>query len=265
MGDKLFEILTYFIIYSILGWMMESIVRSISEKKIINTGFLKGPLCPIYGFGAIIMFLFLDRFENNIILLFFIAIIILSIWEYLVGVLLEKMFHTKYWDYSDQKFNIQGRVCLVNSICWGVLGVVFVKYIHPFDQEIIQQVDIHLLHYVIGIITLVALVDMITSVIKVKNIKDTLEKVEKLNIEIKEKLKEIKELTKEVEKSSDKIINAEEVKKIIRKLKRKRDRTALRLYKNVYRLKKAFPAINTNEITQVLNKKIDKIKNRKNT
>lgn len=95
---KLFEILTYIFIYSFLGWAMESVVRSVAEKKIINTGFLKGPLCPIYGIGAMIMFLCLDQFENNIVLLFFIAIIVLTIWEYLVGVALEKMFHTKYWD-----------------------------------------------------------------------------------------------------------------------------------------------------------------------
>ena len=70
---------------------MESIVRSVSEKKIINTGFLKGPVCPIYGIGAIIMLLFLERYQNKPILLFFIAIIVLTTWEYLVGVLLEKI------------------------------------------------------------------------------------------------------------------------------------------------------------------------------
>ena len=102
MGAKIFEILTYFIIYSFLGWIMESIVRSVSEKKIIITGFLKGPVCPIYGIGAIIMLLFLERYQNKAILLFFIAIIVLTTWEYLVGVLLEKIFLTKYWDYSEQ-------------------------------------------------------------------------------------------------------------------------------------------------------------------
>ena len=71
MGAKIFEILTYFIIYSFLGWIMESIVRSVSEKKIINTGFLKGPVCPIYGIGAIIMLLFLERYQNKPILLFY--------------------------------------------------------------------------------------------------------------------------------------------------------------------------------------------------
>ena len=163
MGAKIFEILTYFIIYSFLGWIMESIVRSVSEKKIINTGFLKGPVCPIYGIGAIIMLLFLERYQNKPILLFFIAIIVLTTWEYLVGVLLEKIFHTKYWDYSEQKFNFQGRICLVNSICWGILGVIFVKYIHPFVKDLVFKVDIRLLHYIISIIAIVLFCLLYTS------------------------------------------------------------------------------------------------------
>lgn len=142
MGAKLYEILIYFIIYSFLGWVMESTVRTIAERKLINTGFLRGPFCPIYGIGAIIMFLFLDSLENKPVILFFVAIIVLTIWEYVVGVLLEKMFQTKYWDYSNKKFNFQGRICLSNSICWGILGVVFVKYIHPFIQSLIAKVDI---------------------------------------------------------------------------------------------------------------------------
>lgn len=244
---------------------MESIVRTIAEKKIINTGFLKGPFCPIYGIGAIIILLFLNQFESQPILLFFIAIMVLTIWEYLVGVLLEKIFHTKYWDYTDQKFNFQGRVCLVNSICWGILGVIFVKYIHPFIQNIISFIDVKLLHYVMSIIMLVLIIDFITTVIKVKNIKMTLEKVEELNKEIKERLKEIKKLSKEMEKNKEKLTTAESVRKLVEKLKKKRNRTILHLYKNVYRLKKAFPAINTKEITEVLSKKIEIRKNKKNT
>lgn len=265
MEAKIFEILTYFIIYSFLGWIMESIVRSISERKIINTGFLKGPVCPIYGIGAIIMLIFLERYQSKPILLFFIAIIVLTTWEYVVGVLLEKIFHTKYWDYSDQKFNFQGRICLINSICWGILGVIFVKYIHPFVKDLVFKVDIKLLHYIISIVAIVLLADLIVTIIKVKNIKMTLKKVEEINKEIKEKLNEIKKLTKETNKSEDKIIKTENVKKLVRKLKRKRDRITLSLYKNVYRLKKAFPDINTKEITEILNKKIQIRKNKKNT
>ena len=262
MKEVLFETLTYFIIYSFLGWVMESIVRSIAEKKIINTGFLHGPFCPIYGVGAIILYQFLSIFSNNLILLFFMSVIVLTLWEYIVGVMLEKMFNTKYWDYSDHKFNFQGRICLTNSICWGVLGIVFIKYIHPFIESQIQKIDINLLYYVIGILTLIALVDMVVSIVKVKNINVTLEKIEELNKEIIDKLAEIKSLRKEAEKNAEKMAITENIQNIVLDLKKKRNRTILHLYRNVYRLKKAFPVINTKEITEVLNQKIDTIKNK---
>ena len=98
MNINILELITYFIIYSFLGWIMESIFRSICEKKMINTGFLRGPFCPIYGIGCNSMILFLNGFENRPILLFCIAITILTAWEYIVGVMLEVTFHTKYWD-----------------------------------------------------------------------------------------------------------------------------------------------------------------------
>lgn len=268
MDNKLIELMTYFILYSFLGWVMESIFRSICERKVINTGFLKGPFCPIYGIGATIMFLFLEGFENRPIILFFIAIIILTAWEYVVGVFLEKVFHTKYWDYSNHKINFQGRICLTNSFFWGILGVLFVKYIHPFVQEIIAKIDTGLLNYVLAILFIVFVTDTIVSIIHVKSIKSTLENIEKINKEIKEKLKEIRALKKEKEKE-EKLMATQNIQQMVEKLKKKRNRITLQLYRNVHRLKKAFPAINTAEITQVLNQKIEgrkkRVKNQKKT
>lgn len=234
---------------------MESIVRSIAEKKIINTGFLNGPFCPIYGFGAIIMLVLLQRFAINWVILFFASIIILTLWEYAVGVLLEKIFKTKYWDYSDQKFNFQGRICLTNSICWGILGVLFIYYIHPFIEMLIGYVDVLTLKIVISIFMILFTIDFIISVVKVKNIKATLDKIENLNQQIKEKLQEIKKTDKS--NKLEKLSKSENVQTIVEELKKKRDRILRRLYRRVYRLKKAFPAINTKEISEVLNKKIE--------
>ncbi len=261
MDNKLIELMIYFILYSVLGWVMESIFRSICERKVINTGFLKGPFCPIYGIGANIMFLFLEGFENRPIILFFIAIIVLTAWEYVVGVFLEKVFHTKYWDYSDHKINFQGRICLTNSFFWGILGVLFVKYIHPFVQEMINKIDTGLLNYILAILFIVFVTDTIVSIIHVKSIKSTLENIEKINKEIKEKLKEIRVLKKEKEQE-EKLIATKNIQQMVEKLKKKRNRITLQLYRNVHRLKKAFPAINTVEITQVLNQKIEGRKKR---
>ncbi len=249
MGNSLLYILTYFVIYSFLGWVLESVVRTVCERKIINTGFLIGPFCPIYGFGAIIMLLFLNTFENNSILLFFIAFVVLSLWEYLVGVLLEKFFSTKYWDYSDHKFNYKGRICLANSIAWGMLGVLFIKYIHPFIENIIGYVDSTYLAIATTIIICVILIDAIINIVKVKNITSTLAKIEEINGQIKQKLSELKD--------KEKASANENLQNLINNLKTRRDRTIKRLYKRAYRLKKAFPAIDTKEFSEILNKKIE--------
>lgn len=257
MKEEILTLLTYFIVYSFLGWILESTFRSIIERKLINTGFLIGPLCPIYGFGACIMFLFLEGLSNNIILLFLVSFVLLTLWEYVVGVMLEKMFHTKYWDYSNHKVNFQGRICLINSIYWGILGVVFIKIIHPLVQSGIRKVDSHLLHYIIIIATIVFLTDMIVTIIRVKNIKVNLEKIEKLNQEIKEKLKEAKLREENFSGEHIKVDVAENVQKLIEKLKKRRNKIILKLYKNVYRLKRAFPAIENKEIKEILNKKVE--------
>ena len=249
MDNTFFHILTYFVIYSFLGWILESIVRTICERKIINTGFLIGPFCPIYGFGAIIMILFLDQFKNNIILLFFSSFIILSLWEYIVGVLLEKFFATKYWDYSDHKFNYKGRICLTNSIAWGILGVLFINYIHPTITQLLEHVDFIYVAIITSIIAVILLIDAIISIIKVKNIKTTLEKIEEINEQIKQKLLELKD--------REKISANDNIQNLINNLKARRDRTMRHLYRRAYRLKKAFPAIDTKEFTKILNKKIE--------
>lgn len=257
MRIQLLELATYFIIYSFLGWVLESIFRSFCEKKIINTGFLRGPICPIYGCGAIIMILFLKNFSNSKILLFIMSIIFLSLWEYIVGVILEKLFKTKYWDYSDHKFNYKGRICLTNSIAWGFLGVLFIDFIHPGIINLLKNVDVLYLKIIVPILLILILTDAIISIVKTKNIKGTLEKVEKLNEQIKEKLAEIKN------QNQEKNTTSENLQLLIEKINKRKNRELRRLYKRVYRLKRAFPAIDTKEFRDILNRKIE-LKNKKN-
>ena len=252
MNIDVFELLTCFVIYSFLGWIMESVIRSFCEKKIINTGFLYGPFCPIYGCGTLIMILFLKEFKDTWVLLFIVSFFGLTLWEYVVGVLLESIFKTKYWDYSDHKFNFQGRICLSNSLFWGFLGVVFIKYIHPFVTNLLQFVDTTSIRITIYVATAIFMVDTIVSIINLVNIKATLEKIEKLNAEIKDKLSELKTIEKSIAK--------ENMQNIIENMKLKRDRIFRRLYRHVYRLKKSVPAINTKEIADILSEKIEKRK-----
>lgn len=246
MGNEieLIKIIAYFCIYSLFGWIMESVLKTYMQKKPVNSGFLYGPFCPIYGFGAVIMFLFLQGFKDNIVLLFIIAFLVLSIWEYIVGWLLEKVFHTTYWDYTENRCNINGKVCLMNSLFWGFLGVIFIRYMHPFFMEKIDLIPRDILVFVTSIIGLAILVDAIISAIKVSNLKTKLEKLKEMSNSIKEKIEELD--TKSITK-----VNKENLQQMIDELKYKQIRLKRRLLKQTNRLKKAFPTIKSDALEKL--------------
>lgn len=256
----IFKILTFFIIYSFFGWILESVLKTYLQRKPVNSGFLYGPVCPIYGIGALIMLVFLESFKNNIILLFIIGFIVLSIWEYLVGLLLEKIFHTKYWDYSENKFNIQGRVCFMNSVFWGILGVVFIQYIHPFISTQLEKIPQNVLIILSSVIAGAIIIDFIVTIIKITNIQTKLEMLKEITEKLKEKLEEIKKLEK------NKTLNNESLQTIIEDLKYKQTKINRKLYKVTNRLRKAFPTMKSDlieRINEFLNQKIEIRKNKK--
>lgn len=252
--------ITYFIIYSFAGWVLESIFKTILEKKIVNSGFLHGPFCPIYGIGALIMYFTLNKFNTNPFLVFITGFVILSVWEYFVGWILEKVFQTKYWDYSQNKFNIKGRVCLLNSIFWGVLAVVFIFWIHPFVQEKIALIPEGILWYINILIYTYLIIDGIISIVKIKNIDSQLKRIKEIGYSIKEKIEKLEEL----KMSADLKENAlETLQNIIDDLKLKQNRLRRKLYRHTYRLKKAFPTMQSETITEILNEKFERIKKMK--
>lgn len=252
--EWILEILTYFWLYSFLGWLLESIFKSILEKKLVNSGFLHGPFCPIYGIGALIMYGFLNSFKTNLLVVFIIAFIVLTIWEYLVGVFLEKVFHTTYWDYSQNKFNINGRVCLMNSFFWGILGVCFVQWIHPFIATNVGSIETNILIYINILIYAYLLTDAIVSIVRVKNMSIHIKRLGEMGDTIKEKLEEIQKIPQNT--------NKETLLKVVEELKLKQARIRRRLYRQAYRLKKAFPTMKSETITEFLNQKIEGIKKR---
>lgn len=235
------KIIAYFITYSFLGWVMESVLKTCIQKKPVNSGFLYSPFCPIYGFGAIFMLLFLHGFKDNIILLFIIGFFTLSLWEYIVGWLLEKIFYTKYWDYSENKFNISGRVCLLNSLFWGFLGVIFIKYMHPFIASKIDLIPVEILTFTVIIIGIAMITDTIVSAIKVSKIHLKLEKLKEITNTIKEKLEELE----------SKQVNKETLQAAIEELKYKQTILKRKLIKQTNHLKKAFPSIKSEAIEKI--------------
>jgi len=247
----LMKMMFYLIVYSFFGWVLESIFKSILQRKWVNSGFLHGPLCPIYGFGALIMIVFLSQFENNIVLLFLASFFILSIWEYLVGEYLEAVYKTKYWDYSNNRWNINGKVCLQNSLYWGILGVIFTKCIHPTISTMLDTIPMDIILYINAIAYLALIVDTIASTIKVKTMSKKLEELNQLKDKIAEKLEELKEASKLLN------VNTETIQEKLKDLRYKQAKLKWKLYKQGRRLKNAFPTIQSETITNILNYKID--------
>ena len=121
-----------FIIYSFIGYIMEVIWNLFTDKKLVNRGFLIGPYCPIYGVGCLLLILLLGRFKSEPVILFFMSMIVCSVLEYSTSYVMEKLFKARWWDYSEYKFNINGRICAATMIPFGVLGVLVVYYLNPF-------------------------------------------------------------------------------------------------------------------------------------
>lgn len=254
---EIMKLIAYFMFYSFCGWVMESVLKTYLQKKPVNSGFLYGPFCPIYGFGAMIMLLFLEHFKSNPVLLFIIAFFVLSIWEYIVGWLLEKIFKAKYWDYSENRFNISGRVCLLNSLFWGVLGVVFTVYIHPFFSEKMGLIPEQVLIFIVTILSFAIVVDMIISIIKATNIRSSVEKLKEITNMIKERIEEL----------DTKPINLESIQAVIEELKYKQTKLKRALVKQSNHLRKAFPTMKSEvleRVNEILNQKKEAIKKDRN-
>lgn len=132
----------YFIVYSILGWCMETVYCSILERRFVPRGFLYGPVCPIYGVGVLMMICWFQPLMGNPVVFYLTATVCMSAWEYLVGWFLETTTHIKYWDYSMYRFNLKGRICLWVCLMWGVLSFLVLYFIHPRIAELVGRIGL---------------------------------------------------------------------------------------------------------------------------
>lgn len=130
----------FFFLYCFLGWIWESCYVSAHKKEWINRGFLHGPVLPIYGFGAIIVLWLTLPVRNNLFLVFLLGLTGADILEYTTGTVMERLFHMRYWDYSNQPFNLNGHICLFCTIGWGVFSVALIKYLHPPIEKLVLQI-----------------------------------------------------------------------------------------------------------------------------
>ena len=147
----------YFVIYAFLGWILETVYCSVRERRFVARGFLYGPVCPIYGVGVLMMLCWFAPFTGQPLLFYVIATVCMSAWEYLVAWILETTTHIKYWDYSDRKFNLHGRICLSISLTWGVLAYLVIFWIHPVVAGLVERLSVFTI-YVADVVLLVLLV-----------------------------------------------------------------------------------------------------------
>ncbi|MBP3597510.1 MAG: putative ABC transporter permease [Clostridia bacterium] len=154
-----------FLIYSFAGWFLESVGGIINVKKFVNRGFLIGPYCPIYGVGVICFTLLLSQYKNDLVLLFFLSMLIAGVLEYLTSYLMEKIFNARWWDYSKNRFNINGRICLETMIFFGICGCLFLKILNPFFEKWINMIPDLILTIITSIIGIIMFIDFIISTI----------------------------------------------------------------------------------------------------
>ena len=174
-----------FFIYSFLGWIMEVTLTLITNKKFVNRGFLLGPCCPIYGCGCILLNLLLHNYTNNILVLFILTMFTCSSLEYITSFLMEKIFKLRWWDYSQMKFNINGRICLETMTPFSILGVLTIKYATPFFITNINKLSEKTILIISIILITLFIIDVIISltiVFKLKFVSKNIKKDSTLDI-----------------------------------------------------------------------------------
>lgn len=130
----------YFVFYSVLGWVYETIWCSLEAGRTVNRGFLSGPYCPIYGAGAVLFLLLLGR-EQSGILIFALGASVACAIEYVTSFVMEKAYGTRWWDYSERKFNLNGRICLAAATVFGIFAVILIKVLHPAVHSVFSEVN----------------------------------------------------------------------------------------------------------------------------
>ncbi len=181
-----------FFIYAVIGWIVEVIYVFIIDKKLVNRGFLIGPYIPIYGVCATIMTLYLTQYKDNPLTVFILAMFICSFIEYMTSYTMEKLFKARWWDYSNQKFNLNGRTCLLNTFLFGVLALVLIYIVNPPLLSLIDKINKNTLNIISVICLVIFLIDLVISTKVILNLKDKISQVKSdATIEIKKLVTDI--------------------------------------------------------------------------
>ena len=206
------EYTLYFFIYAFLGWVCEVIYCYILDRKLVNRGMLKGPICPIYGVGSIFIITLLKDFKQHVLVVFILGLLITSLIEYFSSFILEKVFQAQWWDYSQNPLNINGRVCMQNSILFGIMSVGLIKFIHPKIYSIINTSSLDIIYLATTFSVTIFMIDLLSSVSTLLNLNGILKEMKQNFLDNKVldiNQQEITDIKKAIEKTN--------VKKTLRK------------------------------------------------
>ena len=230
------EIILFFFIYALLGWFTEVLYAFHKQHTFVNRGFLYGPFCPIYAFGIISIILILYQYKNNISLLFILGTIITSLLEYITGYILENVFHSKWWDYSDNKYNLHGRICLYFSLIWGLSSTIVVSLIHPLIYSLISHIPTKLINILSSLIAIYFIIDLSLTILSLIQFNTLITELSNLKIDINIKLLTFKKSQTEL-----RAIAKEDFEVQAKVLRNKYDNTIKKLKSNHIRLLNSFP------------------------
>lgn|SRR5574344_305101 len=183
-----------FMVYSVIGWIIEVVCCIVEDGKVVNRGFLIGPYCPIHAIGCIAGFILLKKFSYNPFLVFSFAVILVSIFEYVASYVLEKLFHARWWDYSKYKFNLNGRIKLSYCLLFGLALIVVIYIINPLFINIINLIPYQILKPIFVVILVIFVSDCVLSFNIIRNIEPI-------------KSKKIEDNTEEIRNNINKYLN----------------------------------------------------------
>lgn len=242
-----------FMVYSILGWLLEVVYHLLVEKRFVNRGFLHGPICPIYGTTAVLLIIALTNVSNSYIYIFIIGAAIASIVELIVGYILDAAFSTKWWDYSDEKLNIKGYICLKFSAYWGIISIVFMKIINPAISKIIYWITDKSNNIISAAILTILAADIILTINSLIAFRKLFAEIQEVLVEIRSNMDKL--VTARINKE-----NISNIHKRIEYLREVKEKLVLKINLRQKGLLRAYPHMNSNKFGSAIEEIKRKIK-----
>ena len=203
---NIFYLFLLFIIYSFVGWIVDVTDILLTRKKLVNRGFLLGPICPIYGVGVLLMIKLLTRFIDTPLALFILAIFIFMTLEYFTSYIMEKLFNARWWDYTDCKFNLNGRICLETTIPFGIGGMIVMYIVNPFITKLLDKLNPNAIITIGAVLAVMFIIDCAISFSVISKIKTVFkdrfkDDTEEVNNRVRQYLIKLSPLTKRLMES----------------------------------------------------------------